>query len=63
MQGPDQSISQVPKMSTEDHNEEQEQPDVVAESSPDYQAGQRSITNRGGKTRRQMVSDKSKRQI
>ena len=44
-------------MSTEDHNEEQEQPDVVEESTPDYQAGQRSITNHGGKTRRQMVND------
>ena len=63
MQGSGQSISQVPKMSTEDHNEEQEQPDVVEESSPDYQAGQRSITNRGGKSRRQMVSDKNERQI
>lgn len=49
-------------MSTEDHNEEQEQPDVVEDSAPDYQAGQRSITQRGGKTRRQMVSDKSARQ-
>ncbi len=50
-------------MSTEDHNEEQEQPDVVEDSSPDYQAGQRSITNRGGKTRRQMVNDKHDRQL
>jgi hypothetical protein len=50
-------------MSTEDHNEEQEQPDVVEESTPDYQAGQRSITSRGGKTRRQMVNDKEDRQI
>jgi len=48
-------------MSTEDHNEEQEQPDVAEESTPDYQAGRRSITNRGGKTRRQMVSDKDDR--
>ena len=48
-------------MSTEDHNEEQEQPDAAGESTPDYQAGRRSITNRGGKTRRQMVSDKDDR--
>jgi hypothetical protein len=50
-------------MPTEDHNEEQEKPNVVEDSTPDYQAGQRSITSRGGKTRRQMVSDKQDRQV
>ena len=50
-------------MSTEDHNEEQEKPDIAEDSTPDYQAGRRSITNRGGKTRRQIVSDKHDRQV
>jgi hypothetical protein len=53
-------------MSTEDHsedrNESQEQPAVVESPIPDYEAGQRSITVRGGKTRRQMVNEKSVQQ-
>ena len=54
-------------MSTEDHsedrNEDQEQPAVVETPIPDYEAGKRSITTRGGKTRRQMVEEKRVMQV
>ena len=46
---------------SEDRNEIQDQP-VVETPIPDYAAGQRSITVRGGKTRRQMVVDKQSKQ-
>ena len=46
---------------SEDRNESQDQP-VVETPIPDYAAGQRSITVRGGKTRRQMVVDKQSKQ-
>ena len=50
-------------MSTEDKSEDQQdsqdQPEVVDTPLPDYEAGKRSITVRGGKTRRQMVADKN----
>ena len=39
----------------EERNDAQEQPEVVETAIPDYEAGRRSITNRGGETRRQMV--------
>jgi parvulin-like peptidyl-prolyl isomerase len=54
-------------MSTEDHseerNEDQDQPAVVDTPIPDYEAGRRSITTRGGKTRRQMVEEKRVLQV
>jgi hypothetical protein len=50
-------------MSTEDKSEDQQdsqdQPEVVDTPLSDYEAGKRSITVRGGKTRRQMVADKN----
>ena len=53
-------------MSTEDtsqdRNDGQEQPSVEPTPIPDYEAGRRSITVRGGKTRRQMVQDKQVQQ-
>ena len=53
-------------MSTEDTsqdlNDGQEQPSVEPMPIPDYEAGRRSITVRGGKTRRQMVQDKQVQQ-
>ena len=55
--------------STEDRNQEnaetpeQGQPSEVGTPIPDYQAGQRSITVRGAKTRRQMVADKRTFQV
>jgi len=53
-------------MSTEDTsqdlNDGQEQPSVEPTPIPDYEAGRRSITVRGGKTRRQMVQDKQVQQ-
>ena len=53
-------------MSTEDTsqdlNDGQEQPSVEPTPIPDYDAGRRSITVRGGKTRRQMVQDKQVQQ-
>lgn len=42
---------------------EQEQPSAVGTPIPDYEAGQRSITVRGARTRRQMVADKRELQI
>ncbi|MDG0867502.1 peptidylprolyl isomerase [Candidatus Lucifugimonas marina] len=57
------------KDSTEDRNPEnsenpeQNQASDVGTPIPDYQAGQRSITVRGGKTRRQMVADKHQLQV
>jgi len=42
---------------------EQSQPSTAGTPIPDYQAGQRSITVRGGKTRRQMVADKQEQQV
>ena len=47
--------------STEDRNEEQ-QP-VVGGPIPDYEAGRRSITVRGGKTRREMVNEQRQFQV
>lgn len=53
-------------MSTEDTsqdlNDGQEHPSVEPMPIPDYEAGRRSITVRGGKTRRQMVQDKQVQQ-
>tara|TARA_B100000676_G_C18091679_1_gene860511 strand:+ start:3093 stop:4286 length:1194 start_codon:yes stop_codon:yes gene_type:complete len=53
-------------MSTEDTSQElkdgQEQPSVEPTPIPDYEAGRRSITVRGGKTRRQMVQEKQVQQ-
>ena len=48
---------------SEDRNEDQNQPEVVETPIPDYEAGQRSITVRGARTRRQMVSDKRQIQV
>ena len=46
---------------SEDRNESQDQqPAEDTTPIPDYEAGQRSITVRGGKTRRQMVADKNR---
>lgn len=54
-------------MSTEDKSENQQdsqdQPEVVDSPLPDYEAGKRSITVRGGKTRRQMVADKNQTRL
>ncbi|MBH66183.1 MAG: hypothetical protein CL784_06695 [Chloroflexi bacterium] len=53
-------------MSTEDTSQDlkdgQEQPSVEPTPIPDYEAGRRSITVRGGKTRRQMVQEKQVQQ-
>jgi parvulin-like peptidyl-prolyl isomerase len=48
---------------SEDRNEDQEQPAVVDSPIPDYEAGRRSITTRGGITRRQMVEEKRVLQV
>jgi hypothetical protein len=48
---------------SEDRNDSQDQPEVVESPIPDYEAGQRSITVRGGKTRRQMVTEKQQAQV
>jgi hypothetical protein len=50
--------------SSEDRNDGQDSsPAVDTTPIPDYEAGQRSITVRGGKTRRQMVADKNRIQV
>lgn len=50
-------------MSPEDPNEAPDQPEVIDGTPTDYEAGRRSITTRGGKTRRQMVDDKRQLQL
>lgn len=52
-------------MSTEDSIEyrNEELPPVVGDPIPDYEAGRRSITVRGGKTRRDMVKEKRQFQV
>ncbi len=47
---------------SEDRNLEQ-QPVVVESPNPDYEVGKRSITTRGGVTRRQMVAEKRQLQV
>jgi hypothetical protein len=47
---------------SEDRNENQDRP-VVDTPIPDYEAGKRSITVRGAKTRRQMVAEKRQLQL
>ena len=47
--------------STEDRNEEQKP--VPGGPIPDYEAGRRSITVRGGKTRREMVNEQHQFQV
>ncbi len=54
---------QLPEMSPKDDDEDQAKPDVVETPIPDYEAGRRSITVRGGKTRRQMVDEKRRLQL
>ena len=48
---------------SKDPNDFPKQEEVVAGVSLEYQAGRRSITNRGGVTRRQMVAEKQQLQI
>jgi len=48
---------------SKDPNDFPKQEEVVADVSLEYQAGRRSITNRGGVTRRQMVAEKQQLQI
>lgn len=52
-------------MSTEDSSKDrnQELQPVVGGPIPDYEAGRRSITVRGGKTRREMVKEKRQFQV
>jgi parvulin-like peptidyl-prolyl isomerase len=52
-----------PEDKSENHDEEQDQPEVVETPIADYEAGKRSITVRGGVTRRQMVDDKRRVQM
>nr|MCS5642594.1 hypothetical protein [Dehalococcoidia bacterium] len=48
---------------SKDPNDPSKQEEPVGDVSLEYQAGRRSITNRGGTTRRQMVADKQQLQI
>ena len=48
---------------SKDPNDFPKQEEAVAGVSLEYQAGRRSITNRGGVTRRQMVAEKQQLQI
>ena len=51
------------KNNTVDENETNSSPETADTPTPDYEAGRRSITTRGGKTRRQMVDEKRQRQV
>ncbi|MCI0775030.1 MAG: hypothetical protein J4N97_04780 [Chloroflexi bacterium] len=55
---PEDSQENSPENKNADQNEAQSQSEAVDGPTVDYEAGRRSITTRGGKTRRQIVEDK-----